>query len=160
EGSVHLVEVPPGATKEESFQIAFDQLGFNQVSANLENEEVGLQGDNIRYTVVDVRKQVPVLVVDGDVSSVTKPGGDTYHIQTFLTSAKGYQVVSRGASELEQPTIDQYASIYLLNVRDFSDKALKNLQNYLRDGGSIAFFLGERVRPEFYTEKLYKKGSG
>ncbi|HEV3078841.1 MAG TPA: BatA domain-containing protein [Gemmataceae bacterium] len=159
EGSVNM-EIQPGETKEDSFQIAFDQLGFNQVSANLESEEVGLQGDNIRYAVIDVRKQVPVLVVDGDISNAMKPGGDTYHIQTFLTVAKGYQVVPRGVSELEQPTIDQYASIYLLNVRDFSDKALKNLENYVRDGGSVAFFLGERVRPEFYNDKLYKKGNG
>jgi hypothetical protein len=159
EGSVNM-EIAPGTVKEDTFQIAFDQLGFNQISANLENEEVGLQGDNIRYTVVDVRKQVPVLVVDGDVSGALKQGGDTYHIQASLTSAKGYQVVPRGASELEQPNIDQYASIYLLNVRDLTDKALKNVENYVRDGGSVAFFLGERIRPEFYNDRLYNKGNG
>src|SRR5207245_2459896 len=154
EGSVNM-EIRPGETKEESFQIAFDQLGFNQVSANLENEEVGLQGDNVRYAVVDVRKQVPVLVVDGDVVNGSRPDGDTYHVQAALMSAKGYQIVPRGAGELDLPNIDQYASIFLLNVREFSDKALKNLENYVRDGCSVAFFLGERVRPEYYNDKLY-----
>src|SRR5205807_1252220 len=100
-----------GQIREESFQIAFDQLGFNQVSANLENEEVGLQADNIRYAVVDVRKQVPVLIVDGDLSNGLKQGGDTFHIQTLLTVAKGYQAVARGVNELEQPNLAQYSSI-------------------------------------------------
>jgi hypothetical protein len=159
EGSVN-VNIQAGQIREESFQIAFDQLGFNQVSANLENEEVGLQADNIRYAVVDVRKQVPVLIVDGDLSNGLKQGGDTFHIQTLLTVAKGYQAVARGVNELEQPNLAQYSSIYLLNVRDLGDKALKNVESYVRDGGSVAFFLGEKVRSEFYNDKLYNKGKG
>ncbi|TMQ35756.1 MAG: hypothetical protein E6K70_00495 [Planctomycetota bacterium] len=159
EGSVNL-NIRPGETPEGTFQIAFNELGFNQVSANLENEEVGLQIDNVRYAVVDVRKQVPVLIVDGDLSNGMKPGGDTYHLQTLLTVARGYQVFPRSVNELEQPSIDQYACIYILNVRDMSEKAVKNLENYVAAGGSVAFFMGERVRPEFYNERLYKKGKG
>jgi hypothetical protein len=159
EGDVN-VNVPPAGTKEEKFQIAFNQLGFNQVTANLENEESGLQADNVRYAVIDVRRQVPVLLVDGDVANGLKPGGDSYHIQTLLTAAKGYQTTPRGVNELEQPNLDQYASIYLLNVRDLSDKALKNLENYVKDGGSVAFFLGDKVRSDYYTDRLYAKGKG
>jgi hypothetical protein len=159
EGSV-TVTVPPAGTKTENFSVVFDRLGFNQVSANLEDEEVGLQGDNVRYTVVQVRNQVPVLLVDGDPANGLKPGGDTYHVQKVLEAAKGYQATPRGVNELEQSNLDQYSSIYLLNVRELSDKALKNLENYVRDGGSLAFFLGERVRPEFYNDKLYANGKG
>ena len=63
-------------------------------------------------------------------------------------------------TELERPNLEQYPSIYLLNVRELSDKALKNLQTYVREGGSVAFFLGERVNPDFYNKKLYAKGTG
>ena len=159
EGSV-MVTVPPSGSKTETFQIAFDQLGFNQITANLEGEDVGLQGDNVRYAVIDVRKQVPVLVVDGDPANGQKPGGDTFHIQTLFGAARGFQIAPRAVNELEQSNLDQYASIYLLNVRELSDKALKNLESYVRDGGSVAFFLGERVRPDFYNEKLYRQGKG
>src|SRR5262249_23468070 len=83
EGSVAMA-IPAGQSKSESFQVSFDQLGFNQVSANLEKEEVGLQGDNTRYAVIDVRKQVPVLIIDGDPANAQKPGGDRFHLQTLL----------------------------------------------------------------------------
>src|SRR5262249_58594527 len=89
-----------------------------------------------------------------------KPGGDLYHLQALFTSARGYQVVTRGVTELEQPNLDQYPSIYLLNVRSVSDKAVKNLDAYVKDGGSIAVFLGPRVDPNFYNKNLYAAGQG
>jgi hypothetical protein len=155
-----LVTVPPAGTKDAVFSVSFDQLGFNQITANLENEESGLLADNVRYAVVDVRKQVPVLVVDGDLANGLKPRGDTYHLTALLTAAKGYQVSPRGVNELEQPNLDQYSAIYLLNVGTMSDKAVKNLESYVRDGGSVAFFMGEKVRAEFYNDKLWRKGQG
>jgi hypothetical protein len=159
EGSVTLT-VRPAGTKSETVPVVFDKVGYNQVSANLENEEVGLQGDNVRYAVVQVRNQVPVLLVDGDPTNGPKPGGDTYHLQTLLTAAKGFQAAPRGVTELEQPNLDQYSSIFLLNVRDLSDKGLKNLEGYVRDGGGVAFFLGERVNAEYYNKSLYAGGKG
>jgi hypothetical protein len=159
EASTNLT-IKGGGTKSGIFQVSFDKLGFNQISANLENEESGLQGDNVRYAVVDVRRQVPVLVIDGDPSNGLKPGGDTYHLQALLTSAKGYQVTPRGVRELEQPNLDQYASIYLLNVGTLSELAVKNLDTYVKNGGSAAFFLGEKVRADFYNAQLYKQGKG
>jgi hypothetical protein len=159
EGSVNLLKVQPGIPMSAVFQISFDQLGYNQVSANLENEEVGLQGDNIRYAVVQVRKQVPILLIDGDPAG-SRSGGDSFHLQAVFSSAKGFQVVSRAVNELEQPALDQYAAIYLLNVRELSDKGLRNLENFVRDGGGLAIFLGDHVNPDYYTKKLYAGGKG
>jgi hypothetical protein len=160
EASVTLSSVPAGGPKSETFQLLFTEQGFHQVTANLENEETGLQADNVRYVVIDVRNQVPVLLIDGDLTNGLKPGGDTFHIQTVLSAAKGYQASVRGVNELEQPNLDQYACIYLMNVRDLSDKGLKNLEAYIRDGGSVAFFVGDKVNPEYYTKTLYAKGTG
>jgi hypothetical protein len=159
EGSLTMLSVPPGHTSA-TFQVALVRLGFNEVTANLENEEAGLQADNIRYAVVEVRRQVPVLIVDGDLSNGDKPGGDTYHLRTLLTSARGFEVVRGSVTELERPNLTQFPSIYLLNVRELNDRALKNLESYVREGGSIAFFLGDRVNPDYYNKKLYVNGKG
>jgi antitoxin (DNA-binding transcriptional repressor) of toxin-antitoxin stability system len=159
EGSLTLLSVPPGATSA-TFQLVLDELGFNQVTANLEPEEAGIQGDNTRYAVVEVRNQVPVLMIDGDPSNGLKPGGDTFHLQTVFSAAKGYEVVRAGVQELEKPNLDQYPSIYLLNVPRLTENGLKNLQQYVQDGGSVAFFLGERIDPEYYNTHLYAQGKG
>jgi hypothetical protein len=163
EGSLTMPTVPPGQSTA-TFSIFFDQLGFNQVTTSLENEEAGLQLDNIRYAVVEVRERVPVLVVEGDLAGSVKPGGDAYHLQALFDNvrgaARGFDLVLRGPSELEQPNLDQYPSIYLLNVRDLSDKAVANLENYIREGGGVAFFMGDRINPDFYNRKLYAEGKG
>jgi hypothetical protein len=160
EASVPNMTIPAGRPKSESLVVAFDQLGYNEISANLENEEVGVLGDNARFAVVQVLRQVPVLVIDGDSANGQKPGGDTFHIQALFTAAKGFQIVPRDVRELEQPTLDQYSSIYLLNVKDVSEKGLRNLETYVREGGSVAFFLGDRVNAEFYNQRLYANGKG
>ncbi len=162
EGSVTFPSLPPG-THAQKFQIVFDQRGFNQVTANLDREEAGLQVDNTHYTVVEVRDQVPILVVDGDPFTSEMTGGDLHYLRTLFASAKGYQLVVRGGRELEQPNLDQYPSIYLLNVgeRDLNDKAVANLSAYVRNGGGLAVFLGPRVRDvKFYNEKLHASGTG
>ncbi len=159
EGSV-TTTIPAGGSKTESFQVSLGDLGFNLISANLEDEEAGLQGDNTRYAVVEVRKQVPILIVDGDPGNGSKPGGDTYHLQAAFAAARGYQTSPRGVTELEQPNLAQYASIYIANVRDFSDKARRNLEAYVRDGGNVAFFMGERVNADAYNKTMWAGGKG
>jgi hypothetical protein len=159
EGSLTMLSVPPGHTSA-TFQVALVKLGFNEITATLENEEAGLQADNVRYATVEVRRQVPVLIIDGDSIGGDKPGGDTFHVRTLLTSARGYDVSKGAVSDLERPNLDQYPSIYLLNVPSLNDKAVKNLDRYVAGGGSVAFFLGDKVRPDFYNRALYADGKG
>jgi len=89
EGDVNIPIIPPGQTREEKLQLSFNQLGFNQSTANLENEETGLNGDNVRYAVIEVRKQVPILIIDGYLTNCLKPGGYTYPAQAALAAARG-----------------------------------------------------------------------
>jgi hypothetical protein len=159
EASLTILSVPPGRTPA-TFLVGFVKLGANVITAQLENEEAGLQTDNLRYTVIEVRRQVPVLIVDGDPSQSDKPGGDTYHVRTLLSSARGHEVVRGTVNDLERQQLDQYPSVYLLNVPRLTDKAVTNLENYARAGGGVCFFLGDKVVPAFYNEKLYADGQG
>lgn len=157
--SMPIPVLPAGSPTTQTFQVLFQQEGFNQVTATLEKEEVGVEGDNKRFAVLEVRPEVEVLMVDGARAAGLKPGGDTFYLQTVLTSARGYKVVPRGPEELER-RLDKYPSIFLLNVPELSDKAVKNLEDYVRQGGNIAVFVGDQVKPGRYNETLYKNGKG
>src|SRR6266436_2390184 len=159
DSSVPLPSVPPGQTSGTA-SVTLNRLGFNQITANLENEEAGLQADNTRYAVVEVRRQVPVLIIDGDLTNGDKPGGDTFHLKSLFTVAKGFEVQRGGVNELKRPDLEKYPSIYLLNVPELDERAAKSLEDYVKGGGSIAFFMGPRVRPDFYNQKLYRDGKG
>src|SRR5207247_707358 len=154
-----MLSVPPGPTSA-TFMVSLVRLGFNQITANLENEEAGLQADNTRYAVVEVRRQVPVLIIDGDLTNGDKPGGDTFHLKSLFTVAKGFEVQRGGINELKRPDLEKYPCIYLLNVPELDERAAKNLEDYVKGGGSVAFFMGPRVRPDFYNQKLYRDGKG
>jgi hypothetical protein len=148
-----------------TFQLAFNRPGYNQLTATLkrfdQSADEGLDGDDKRYAVVDVVKRVPVLIIDGSGKEGLKPGGDTFYLQTVFTAASGYQVVSRGLDVLDSPELSQYPSIILVNVPEIkSEKALKNLEDYVRQGGKIAFFMGDLVKFDQYNDKLFKGGQG
>src|SRR5947209_1396061 len=157
--SVTIPSVPPGVTQK-TFLISPDDVGPTQVTATLENEEAGLAIDNVRYAVIDVREKVPLLLVEGDLSKRGRPESDGFFLRAlFLESARGFDVVERGVQELESPNLEQYPSIFLLNVARLSDKARVNLENYVRSGGGVAFMLGEQANPDFYNQ-LYADGKG
>lgn len=163
--SVPIPLVPAGGTIEAVFTLYLgNQTGPQQVSAHLDPEESGLNLDNTRYAALEVRETVPILAIDGDPSNGRKEGGDTYFLHVLFRKgsdlAAGYELVSGSPLDLEKPDLHKYPSIYLCNVRELNDKARQNLEEYVRQGGSVAFFLGERVNAEFYNKNLYANGTG
>lgn len=157
-----LSSVPPGRPTEATFLLSFKSAGFNQITAHLENEDYGLNADNTRFAVIEVRKQVAVLVVDGEGAAGERPGGDYFHLKTLFNAAKGFEVVRGVPSDLEAPDLLQrYASIYLTNIRELTDPQLTRLEEYVKEGGGVAFFLGDRLTSvDFYNRKLYNDGNG
>ena len=57
-------------------------------------------------------------------------------------------------------TLAGFRVIYLLDVQQLDDRAVENLENYVRSGGGVGVFVGEQVNPAFYTQKLYRDGAG
>jgi hypothetical protein len=176
DGKVHeesMTPIPtlrPGLTTETFVVAAFQrpqgvkasQPYFAQVSASLEkaDEAEGIQADNSRYTMIEIRKEVPVLVVDSDLRDPPRSGGDTDQIQKVFSAARGYRVVRRGADELKNANLNQYPTIFLLNVPTLKPEEKKNLEEFVRQGGGLVVCMGDRVNPKYYNDQLYADGKG
>ncbi len=139
----------------------------NAQKGPLDND--GLALDNIRHTVVEVREKVPILVVDGDGPRGREESKDSFILERSLASITGasYQVefgdvVGKGnpGKALEQPDLNKYPTIFLCNVRELSAKQVANLENFVKEGGGVAFYMGPLVNPDFYNKSLYKGGQG
>lgn len=162
-----------------------DALGFKQISAVLEDpdRQDHLAPDNVRFTYVELRKEVPVLLVDPDLG-VAEPPPASYYLMKALTGStrsglrperisprdfRGDEVVvldAKGSKDTRRK-IDQYPVIFLLNLSgvgegtgDLHPAGLKALETYVRRGGSVVFFLGERTNVVSFNRDLYNNGQG
>jgi hypothetical protein len=98
-------------------------------------------------------------MIDGSDATPSLPK-DSFFLTTVLNVARGYQAVSKTIRDLEDLDLDQYPCIFLLNVAQFGEKALKRLEDYVSRGGRLALFVGDKVRASYYNEFLYKNGQG
>jgi hypothetical protein len=137
---------------------------FVLVSVHLEGETGGLAADNVRYTAVEVRDRVPMLIVDTTPASRGTKEAESYFLwKLFTEPIKGYDVQVKSPSELENLNLQPYVSVILCDVPRLSDGARKNLEEYVRGGGGLAFFMGPSIKSDTiaeYNEKLYRKGEG
>jgi uncharacterized membrane protein len=181
DGSVAIPSVPPngeaiakinlgsglqrGAEDEsEDGENAGLPVRFNLVSVHLEGETGGIEADNTRYTVVEVRDRVPILLVDNNPTARGTKEAESFFLQKLFTEPiKGYDVQLKGAADLETLNLQPYSAVYLCDVPRLSDAARKNLEEYVRGGGGLAFFMGPSIKSDViaeYNDKLYRKGEG
>jgi len=154
---VVVEEVPAGKSVTRRFPVMFATAGQHELAAQLESDAVTT--DNRRTLVVDVPPAVEVLVIDGDAR-----GSDGF----FLTSAlsPGGKVASGLSPVIESPRylrdhpLDRFATIYLLNIDRLDSAEIAALEEFVRNGGGLGIFLGEKSRAAFMNDSLYRGGEG
>lgn len=177
------IKLLPNSTATVTFEQRFipdkaNEPYFAHVSVRLVDgakHELGSDGllvDNIRYAVVEVRDKVPILVVDGEGPKGRDENKDSFFIHRSLASVPGssYQVVfgdelapgnaTNPTKALERADLNKFPTIFLLNVRDLTPKQTANLENYVKEGGGVAFYMGPNVTAQWYNKNLYKDGKG
>jgi len=153
-------EIKPGQTATRRVQVFFPKPGQHVVEAFL--SEDAISADNRRWCVVNFPEGEPVLLVDGSpeqrhayyVSAVFAPG---------QRANTGIRPEIKDPSYLRDATpqdLARFRAVYLFDVPRLDDSAISSLEQYVRGGGGLAFFVGDSVSPKFYNEKLYRGGQG
>ena len=126
----------------------------------------GLAADNTRHAVVEVRKKLSVLVIPGpdeDIAKEPQKFNDSFYLQTLLLTPKhfrGINLVTAREDALDKQALRQYSTIFLVNVPRLTESQIKNLENYVREGGGVGIFLGPKVDPVAYNKFMYRDGEG
>ncbi len=120
------------------FVVRFDNPGQHTVTAQISSDAV--EADNSRYAVLNVPEGHPVLIVDGDQD---RSGG------WFLANALSPGEVKTGLRpQIEKPQylaekpLDGFQSIYITNFHQIPPAGVEALEEYVRNGGGVALFLG------------------
>ena len=178
----NLIEgIKPGETREHRFTLRFSRrargLSISErdtaeererkrrlereqfhVRVLLRREDSGVNADNVRDLVIEVRKKVPTLVIDGNRPEGRGEGGDLFHLQSFYAASGIYEIEERRLADLEKMDLELYPSIVLLNVSEIPAALIPKLSNYVNNGGSLCYFLGEEIRADHYNSVLFKAG--
>lgn len=152
-----IAEIPAQKAVRERFPVRFATSGEHRVIARLEPDAVA--ADNARYAVLDVPRELPVLLVDGDPS-----GRDARYLTAALAPggpvATGISPKTEAPRYLSTHALGAFRTIYLLNVDQLEEPAVAALEKYVSAGGGLAFFLGERSQNRALGRRLYAGGKG
>lgn len=149
--------VQPGRSAAVSLFAKFAAPGNVRVSARIDQD--ALPTDDVRYTAACVRRQIRVLVVDGD------PGRDLQEAETFYLvkalvpdatkpSQASMHVKRVAYVELPLHRPGDYDVVVLANVPDVRTAQAKALLSFVRQGGGLIVFLGDKVSARLANARL------
>ncbi|MFM8253525.1 MAG: BatA domain-containing protein [Planctomycetota bacterium] len=155
-----LDEIKGGETITRRVQVYFPKPGQHVVEATLPDDVVN--ADNRRWCVVDFPESEPVLIVDGSddqqnayyLTAVFQPG---------QRARTGVQPTVQKAAYLRDATLEElntFRVIYLLDVGRLDDRAIANLEAFVKRGGGLAWFVGDNTAVAQINEKMYRAGEG
>ena len=151
-----LATVPPKGETTVSFQTRLGQAGPHTGRVSLKKE--GLAGNGVADFTLDAQDKLRVLVADGDpqtslvqsesffLSRALNPAGDR-DSSIFLPT-----VILPDA--LNATALDAYQVVVLCNVATLPDGFAANLQNFVRQGGGLLIFGGDKIQTDSYNQKL------
>ena len=156
--AVVFEEIPAREEVTRRFRVTFPTAGAHQLQASLERDPVVT--DNLRYFACEVPTAFPVLIIDESPNH-----DDGFYLRTALdpggAATPGWSPRIEPASFLRKhDRLDDFAAICLLGVARLDEPEVAALEEYVRQGGGVAIFLGSRVQRDFYNQRLYRDGEG
>lgn len=146
------VKLEPGATVTLDFELPALNEGLWQCRVTVEYDD-DLPFDNQRYFAISATPAYRVLVVNGsaDETGITS---ETYFLEAALRLADNNETFAESpfapthlnyTSDVRLPKLADYDAVVLANVADVAKPDAEQLASYVRGGGGLLVFTGDRV---------------
>ena len=152
--------IPAGESRRVSLFGKVRTAGYHAVSAQLPPDH--LAADDRRTMVVRAVEEVRVLLVAGDAGATPREG-DAFFLERALAPVASedrdrYFIKARSvpAAELAGAKLADFDAVALLDVPRLEQATVADLEKYVREGGGLMIFPGEKTDAAFYTEALGK----
>jgi hypothetical protein len=149
------VDLRPAGKVSTTFSHRFDSPGEQRIEARLADDI--LLVDNRRYLSLPIRESVRVLCIQGAAN-------EAQHLVAALapsrTQSPAIQPEVATESVLVERDLASYDAVFLLNLGRFSRDEAAVLNRYVRQGGALVIFLGDRVQLASYNEQLGDETQG
>jgi hypothetical protein len=139
-----------------SFQTHLAQAGAHTGQLTLKKD--GLAGNALMHFALHAPDKFRVLVVDGDPQTALVQS-ETFFLTRALNptgqrDSSPYLPTVMIPEGLNGAALESYDAIVICNVATLPDSFVTRLQNYLRQGGGLLIFAGDRLQAEQYNAKL------
>ncbi len=125
----------------------FEQIGRHVLTIQIEADPASdaLEADNVRHAIVDVVRDVPVLLIDGDAR--LSPESSTFFIRKALTNKTGDGVRAIPVNDWRpgEPMKQKPAVIVLADVPSLNATQMKAIEAHLADAGGVLVAAGPRM---------------
>jgi hypothetical protein len=152
-----LLDLAPHEKAQKRFFHAFAragdeaEVGVHEVACELEHD--ALPQDDTRWARVEVRRDVRVLLVDGDPRTVRRDD-ELFYLETALRPGDAAEsqldLTTITADELKGRALGDFDVIFLANVKPSVDVA--PLKEFVQRGGGLFISLGDNADPDAYDE--------
>jgi hypothetical protein len=156
--SLSFEVIPPREEVTHSFRAQFAGTGAHWLAAALPTDSIAV--DNHRWFACNLSAARPVLIVDGSqdrrggrqLALALAPGGVT------RTGWQPHIEPTRFLSDTER--LAEQAAVCLLDVPRLTDDELAALEDYVKQGGGVAIFVGSETDRSFHNEQFLRNGTG
>ncbi len=159
------VSLPSEGVSVISFTHAFDTVGDHSLAVRMEGDS--FPDDNAFYSIVQVRNQLNVLLVDGDPSDQPL-GGAADFLELALTPYQAaanpslkdlIRINKLDARRLRDDDFKGKEVVILADVERFRGN-LSMLEKFVKAGGGLIIFAGPHADLDWYNRDFFRKGEG
>lgn len=154
-----LGSIPAGQTRSAAMFARLRSEGHHAITATIDGDY--LPADNQRSVAVRAVRNVKVLLIDGESGAEPRDSEIFFLSHALRPVARGngdqfpIQVTTCPAAQVELFRFEDFDAVVSANVFDFSPSTADALADYVKNGGGLIVFPGERVSSAFYNEQLH-----
>ena len=158
------VTLGPGQEAQVLFSTVFEEPGDHHIEISMDAD--ALKADNRYVASFSVWDEVPVLLVDGDPG--TDLEAETGFLQIALQPFKSARATLNDlitskviqSQQLNNNELQGRRVVVLANVEKLQSHQIKDLEEYVAQGGNVIVFPGDRIDVKWYNGLFFKDGKG
>jgi hypothetical protein len=141
------------------FPVRFANAGVHRVEVRLQPDAIA--DDNNRMLVVNIPAAIEVLLISPERRTGTFDPAQFVRIALAPSSIKsGIRTRTESPAFLATNPLKQYSAIFLLEAMTLEQTAIQALEEYTKNGGGVAIFIGADSNIDFVRVALYNDGKG
>ncbi|MCF7789739.1 MAG: BatA domain-containing protein [Prosthecobacter sp.] len=148
-----------------SFTHAFDKVGDHSLSVRLEGDSFA--DDNAFHSIVQVRNQLNVLLIDGSPGKEPLSGATDFleialtpHTVAAATLKDLIRTKKIDLRKMRDDDLREQEVVIMADVQRLQGRSMGDLEKFVKEGGGLLVFAGPDCDVDWYNRDFFRKGEG